>query len=214
MAGRTTSSSTTMRTDMPVRTAARPALVVAILLVAGCSSTNPAASIDPSMSPSAGEPSGGTALPAGCEPINLNGPNGERIELDGTWVAETHSSNLPETWLIRTQGDCLWGAGAVGSVEQPDVYDSPDMGRLQTIRGKIGTDFVVDGEIVQVGSERFAILPTSPYSPLRLLIEFDDDGTIVLREDRMLGDPGPRCVEATLHCIPVLVLRPADAAAD
>jgi hypothetical protein len=140
----------------------------------------------------------------------LRDPTGDLITLDGTWVAETHTSSLPETWWISTLGDCLWGAGVVAD----DLFDSPDPGRVQTIRGTIGQDFVVEGEIVRVATPHFRSGFERTYSPLRLLIEFDDDGTWVLREDRVLGEPGPRCGEPTVFCIPVLVLRPADEAAD
>jgi hypothetical protein len=41
---------------------------------------------------------------------------------------------------------------------------------------------------------------------MRLFIEFEDDGEVVLREDRVLGLEGPRCL-GTTSCLPVLVLR-------
>jgi hypothetical protein len=141
----------------------------------------------------------------------LHGPDGSTVNLDGTWTAETHTSSLPETWWIRTAGDCLWGAGAITG---PDLLDNPLAGRVQTLRGKIGQDFVVEGEIVMVAMPQPAVGAERFFSPLRLRIQFDDDGTVVLREDREYGVVGPRCGDPSIFCIPVLVLRPADESAD
>jgi hypothetical protein len=200
---------------MPVRPRGRFGAVLLALLVCACgASTTPSSLADASPSPSAAGPSGEDgSLPQGCQPIDINAPTGEPIALDGEWVAEEHTSSLPETWWILTLGDCLWGAGAIGGTE---LFEGPDRGRVQTIRGKIGRDFVVEGEIVEVGTQApgFNPLPSSAWSPLRLFIEFEDDGTIVLREDRVRGEPGPRCPEPTYSCIPVLVLRPAEETAE
>jgi hypothetical protein len=185
-------------------------LALLTLLVSGCTLSSPAASIGPSAAPSAGG-SGNEAgsLPPGCEPINVRSPSGERIVLDGEWVAEEHANNLPQTWWIRTLGDCLWGAGVV-----EDPSDSPSPGRVQTLRGTIGDDFVVEGEIVQVATAEFLPFTVPVYSPLRMLIEFDENGAVVLHEDRESGAPGPRCSDTTFYCLPVLVLRPASGTAD
>jgi hypothetical protein len=196
---------------MPEEPRNRVILIVLALLVAGCGTESPAPSGKASVLPSA-EASAGLVgdLPPGCEPIAINGPDGQRAELDGTWTAEAHSSSLPETWWIRTRGDCLWGAGAVGRSGDAELFESPDPGRVQIIRGTIGGDFAVEGEIVQVATPGFVPGPFRLWSPLRLLIEFEDGGAIVLREDRVLGEPGPRCPEPTNFCIPILVLRPAE----
>jgi hypothetical protein len=151
-------------------------------------------------------------LPPGCEPINLRAPGGERLELDGTWKSETHNVTLPETWWIRTLGDCLWGAGAVGGVDRADLFDSLDPGRIQTLRGTIGHDFAVEGEILRLGTPSSFDASRPIYSPLRLLIQFEDDGALILREDRVFGQPAPFCIPE--YCMPVLVLRPADEAGD
>jgi hypothetical protein len=200
---------------MPGRRLGRPVIAVLALLAVGCSTGSPAASADPSVEPSAGASAGQAGdLPPGCEPIDIRGPSGVRVDLDGTWTAEAHTSSLPETWWIRTQGDCLWGAGAVGRSGDAELFESPDPGRVQIIRGTIGADFVMEGEIVQVGEPGFVPGAFRLWSPLRLFVEFADDGTIVLREDRVRGDPGPRCPEPTSFCIPILVLRPAGETAD
>jgi hypothetical protein len=187
---------------MPARSWHRPAIAL-LLLMAACSPGSPAASGEVSATPSTG-PSAGQAgsLPSGCGPIDVRGPSGESVVLDGMWLAEEHNANLPQTWWIRTLGDCLWGAGVAEG-----LFDSDAPGRVQTLRGTIGEDFVVDGEILQLATTGFEPILVQFYSPLRMFIEFDDDGTIVLREDREYGVPGPRCPDPTFSCLPVLVLR-------
>jgi hypothetical protein len=190
-------------------------VLLGLLIIVGCSAGSSGPSIAPSAVPSAaGSGAEAGVLPPGCEPVNLRGPSGERIVLDGTWRAEEHSSSLPETWWIRTLGDCMWAAGALGSSEDAGLFNSGDPGRVQTIRGTIGSDFVVSGEIVRVATPDFAVGEQRIYSPLRLQIEFDEDGTVVLREDRVYGESGPRCGDPTIFCIPVLVLRSVDKSAD
>jgi hypothetical protein len=201
---------------MPVRSWHFRAIALLVTLTVGCSAASPASSVVPSTQPTAGGSEGQAGdLPTGCEPAPaLKAPDGSTVILDGTWTAETHTSSLPETWWFRTVGDCLWGAGAVGARGDAELFDSPDPGRVQTLRGTIGRDFVVEGEIIRVATPGFATGFERPYSPLRLLIEFDADGTVVLREDREYGVGGPRCGDPNVFCIPVLVLRPADESAE
>ncbi|HEY7522767.1 MAG TPA: hypothetical protein VH720_03810 [Candidatus Limnocylindrales bacterium] len=193
---------------MPRARFGRLAIAVVALLAVGCTGSS-AASVDPSVTLSAGASAGQAGnLPAGCEPIDMVGPDGESIRLDGIWVAETDAGDLPKYWSIRTLGSCLWGAGVVLGPTGPDLLLGSD--QVQTLRGVIGSDFAVDGEIVLVGMSQYEARPIPIYSPLRLLIDFEDDGTTVLREDRVYGDYAPRCFDPGTACLPVLVLRPAD----
>lgn len=108
------------------------------------------------------------------------------------------------TWRIKTEGSCVWGAGVLLSVPYEEAVNSA---HTQTLRGQIGTDFVIDGEIILLGPEvNFERPPI--YSPVRFLIEIDGDGEISLREDRVHGVTGPRCVDPTSSCLRPLVLRP------
>jgi hypothetical protein len=197
---------------MPVCRSGRSAIAVLALLVVGCSSGGSGGSVEPSTVPSVGASAAQAGgLPPGCELIDMHRPNGERLVLDGTWFAETHTSNVPETWWIRTLGNCLWGAGAVGGVDRADLFDRNDPGRIQTLRGTIiSQDFAVEGEIVRVGTPSAFEASEQIYSPIRLLIDFDADGSLVLREDRVFGETAPFCAGATVYCMPILVLRPAE----
>ncbi len=180
--------------------------VLVLLLLWGCMpspSTSP--SVQPSVSPS--EATEVSNLPPGCEPHNLRSQTGERIQLDGTWIEDVDADELPLTWWIRTQGDCVWAAGTVDDVGGAGEGDT---GTVQTIRGRLGTDFVIDGEILKLGPFSSFDAARPIYSPIRLLVTFEDDGQIVLREDRVYGEQGPRCGDPVIFCTPLLVLRPAD----
>ncbi len=136
--------------------------------------------------------------------MDLRGPDGERIVLDGQWI-EVDRVGEPMTWWIRTQGDCVWGDGQVEDVETRPIGQRPD--QVQGLSGVIGSDFVITGEILMLGPGG---LPATPYSPLRMLIEFGAAGEIFLREDREPMVLGPRCPDPGSYCPDPLVLERAD----
>jgi hypothetical protein len=76
--------------------------------------------------------------------------------------------------------------------------------------GRLGSDLIIDGEILRLGPYAPSDAARAIYSPIRLTVDFDDDGQVVLREDRVYGVAGPRCGDPVIFCIPVLVLRPAE----
>jgi hypothetical protein len=150
----------------------------------------------PVPSASAGSISG--ELPPGCEPIDLRGPDGGPIDLTGAWSGPPDSAGFyqstNETTWIRQVGDCLWAAIMDAEFRSDPNYvgdfDLP-AGNLGTFSGRITSDFVVEGDLVSIrhGSP---LAPTT-FVPIRMLIEFDSDGEIVLREDRDPSDLSPRC---------------------
>jgi hypothetical protein len=165
-------------------------------IVVACSApTSAPASFGPSGTAEAG-------LPPGCQTIDLRAPSGEPLELDGIWTDAAADVPVPMTWYVRTQGDCFW---ASGSVEDPGSEFSGYTADVQLITGLIGSDSAIEGENVRLGPPA-SFLNETIYSPMRLFIEFEDDGEVVLREDRVLGLEGPRCL-GTTSCLPVLVLR-------
>jgi len=108
------------------------------------------------------------------------------------------------TWWIRTQGDCVWGVGKTEVFASHPFGGGPDS--VQNFRGHIRTDFVIDGDIALLGPAVF-FLGATISSPVRILIEFDDSGEIVLREDRAYGVEGARCLDPSGYCLRPLVLR-------
>jgi hypothetical protein len=193
-----------MRALMPVTW-----MLSALLTAAACtSSAEPQASEALSAAPTATQ--GGTGdLPPGCVPIDLRAPNGERIELNGAWAEVGMAGDLM-TWWIRTEGDCVWGAGYIDEVPPEGSQDvRPD--QVQSLAGRLGADLVITGEIISLGAIPFSA-PADPlrYSPLRMLIDVDDAGDITLREDRQPGVTGPRCPDPAGYCPAPLVLQPID----
>lgn len=179
-------------------------LLGATMLISACS-----ASGAPSATPPNPSDSSASALPAGCQPLTLRSPTGERVVLDGKWT-EVGDPTSPArmTWRLVTQGNCVWGAGQVGEVRPDPEARPPD---YQSLVGLVGSDFTVTGDILWLGPVPPGLPWTVvPYSPLRMLIEFDDAGAIVLREDRERGVLGPRCPEPTLACPEPLLLERAD----
>lgn len=184
-------------------------LVLGVLLVVGCTpATSPSPSVLPSASSSEPAVSG---LPPGCEPMDLRGPDGERIKLDGIWT-EVESPDRGElmTWWMVTQGDCVWGAGHLPSLG-PEIDPGTRPDHIQSLTGRVGSDFVIAGDILWLGPLQLGS-PGSPprYSPLRMLIEFDDAGEIFLREDRAPGERGPRCPDPVTFCPSPLLLQRAE----
>ena len=108
------------------------------------------------------------------------------------------------TWWIRTQGDCFYGVGTVDDVPEDGL--SENLTTVQSFTGTIGSDFAVDGFIVHVGPQPDFRAEIPIYAPVRLLIEFTDDGGIELLEDRAAGEVAPpRCVDP-VFCLPPMHL--------
>jgi hypothetical protein len=185
----------------------RLALILAgvSIVLAGCSPSgqSPTSAVESQTAAASG--AGAVGLPEGCQPITLLDPAGTPIQLDGFWLEDAPTDGASHMeWWIRVLGDCVWGSGSVSAIEIPPMQ----LGDVQVLRGRLGNDYVIDGEIVLLGvSDSFRSDPV--YAPVRMLIEFDDDNGVVLREDREPGETGPRCVDPVQACIRPLVLRPA-----
>jgi hypothetical protein len=184
-------------------------LVSAVLVVGACtSSVEPSESEAPSAAPSASFAPAGN-LPPGCEPIDLRGPAGERVDLNGIW-SEGGSTAQPMTWWIRTEGNCIWGAGQVEDVAPPGSV-SAAVHQVQSLSGLIGADLAITGEIILLGSLSVGAPGDPPrYSPLRMEIKVDETGNITLHEDRQPGVTGPRCPAPGGYCPAPLVLHRVD----
>ena len=182
-------------------------VVSALLATGACTPTTaPSASEALSPAPTASSAPAGN-LPPGCELIELRTPNGQRIVLDGAWT-EVDTTGQPMTWWISTLGNCVWGAGQVDEVP-PDRTISAAPAQVQSFNGHVGSDLVITGEILWLGPDGIGANP-SRYSPLRMLIDVDDAGQILLREDREPGVSGPRCPAPGGYCPDPLVLQPAN----
>jgi hypothetical protein len=146
-------------------------------------------------------------LPPGCESLALRSPVGEDVDLTGIWIQDANEGREPSKWWIRTFGDCIWGNGIY------DVYTEDEglarSASVQVLQGRVGTDFVIDGTVVLLGPGSPSLTVPQFIAEVRIIIDFDDDGQIMLREDRVPGVQGPRCPNPLGYCPLPLLLRPA-----
>jgi hypothetical protein len=136
-------------------------------------------------------------LPPGCQTIDLRGPDGSEVDLEGEWYDVSREDAAQMTWWIRTAGDCFYGVGTV-----PQGFDYSDSFSVQSYSGVIQSDFTIDGAFVHLGGHNDAET-IAEYVPATLLIEFEDDGTIAIREDREPNVPGPRCPRPEVCAAPL-----------
>jgi hypothetical protein len=134
-----------------------------------------------------GSPAAVSGLPPGCETIDLRAPDGSPVDLEGVWDDVSRDDSARMMWWTRTAGNCFYGVGTV----DPDIEYS-DSFSVQTFSGVIQPDFTIRGAFVHLGGHNDAET-IAEYVPATLLIEFQDDGTIAIREDREPNVPGPRC---------------------
>jgi hypothetical protein len=175
--------------------------VGAILAIGGC--TSPSVTPSASVLPSSASPAEAGNLPPGCEELELRGPNGDLFLLDGRWVEADRTDAGRMTWWFRQLGDCVWG---VGTVDDPEVVSQ---GSVQNLIGTVRPDFSIDAQVMPLGLRAFSGRPMS-YADVQFLIEFTDDGGVILREDSdSTAVGGPRCPEP-FNCLVPLVLYPAD----
>jgi hypothetical protein len=168
-------------------------MVVLFGLATACASP-PAAS--PSMAEPAGSLAADRGLPPGCQVMDLRGPTGERIDLTGEWAGSGILAGVDETtWLIQV-GDCVYGSVAGGEI-------SRGPGRTVTnLRGRMGDDLVVGLEVVIVSQGDQVLF--GAYSTMDMLIEWDEEGRLRLREDRQAEESAGRCIRQ-FDCPPPLI---------
>ena len=118
-------------------------VAVALLGLAACNLGSPAPSVGPTLTP---DPSTAAASLT-CEEPNLLSPQGNRVDLTGTW------SSASTLFYVRQSGECVWWIGLSNWPGQSpgDFFSHTFAGRL----GVEGADYVVRGEwasIIRPGS--------------------------------------------------------------
>jgi hypothetical protein len=179
----------------PVRWSSLGAVVIVLAACSGSPAEPSSVAAEPSGSDQVAGP-----FPAGCDPIELRAPDGGLVVLDGPWFEAEAPETGAMTWWFRALGDCVWGVGTAEG-GGPDV---------QNLRGTLRPDFTIDAEIAHLGNRFFSGSQIAPLAQVRLLIQFGDDGGVILREDRDSGHVGgPRCPDP-INCLVPLVLVPDD----
>lgn len=182
----------------------RRALISAACVVAACT---PSPAPPTSTPPTESVPAEVGNLPPGCDPIELRSTSGQTVDLDGIWIQDEEDGRQPSKWWIRSFGDCVWGSGIYDDYTEDAVLARA--ASVQVLQGRIGNDFVIDGTIVLLGPGRPVITTPQFTAEVRIIIDFDDDGQVMLREDRVPGVQGPRCPNPVGYCPLPLLLRPA-----
>jgi hypothetical protein len=117
--------------------------------------------------------------------------------LSGSWAGSGSLAFAGDEAAVFNQiGRCVYGSvtGLDGNVHNG----------VTNLNGRISPDFTIGFEVVTVVAEAFGDGPR-PYGfaeaqHIVLVIEWDDEGRLRLREDRELGEVAQRCVEPTLPC--------------
>lgn len=151
---------------MPGPTRARSLMItmtaIALLGVAACNLGSQAPSAGPTLTPG---PSPAAAL-LDCDALNLLSPQGNRVDLTGTWEGG------PFIHHVRQIGDCVWWIGY-------GRWPGTELGELATLAflGKLASDFTLAGgwtTIVRPATPA-AYFPGPPAGSVVLLIGFDPD---------------------------------------
>lgn len=184
----------------------RGLLLAVVVSVIGCQPTisSPSSAVPSSV----GSPVGGAGLPPGCAPIDLRDPDGVRVDLTGEWEGVDALAAPDERVWLQQIGDCLYGS--VFGVFRPESDDPETF--VVDLGGHVLTDFTVDLDVVFVYQD--TVFPFGPYSTMEMIIEWDSDGRIRLREDRDVTERAGRCTSQELQCPrPVIWYRSGEAPA-
>jgi hypothetical protein len=128
--------------------------------------------------------------------------------LTGTWAGTGYLVGDDEVAWLMQLGDCVYGT--VTSAELNSESGSKIV-RRTLLSGRVAPDVAIPLDVVIVsqpgGAHRFAA-----YSTMTMLIEWEEDGRIRLREDRERGVEAARCRNmqcpgATTAPIPVIWYR-------
>ena len=115
--------------------------------------------------------------------------------------------NEDEVALLSEVGGCVYGSvtGLDGNGEEA----------VTNLSGRVRADFTIQFEFVTVKQAGFAFgegYGFAEYGAMVMIIEWDDDGRMRLREDREPGERASRCVQANVGCpSPVIWYRTDDA---
>jgi hypothetical protein len=162
---------------------------IAIALLAACSTspadaTSPIASADSSFGP--------TALD--CPRLDLRGPNGEVLDLTGTWEggATTH--------YVRQIGECVWWIALSHwpGQELGDFYSI-------TFAGRLDTDFTLHGEFAAILRPHLGGVPISPGGRVTFAIDLSEE-PIRMHQVAPIDPSAGGYVDATLRYVGPLPL--------
>lgn len=129
-----------------------------------------------------------------CEAIELRAPTGEVVDLNGTWAGSGILAGDDEVAWLNQIGDCLYGA-VIGRDPVGDLVAGES---ITNLTGRVRADFTIEVDVVIVAQTD--VFRLGERSTLVVLIEWDDDGRMRLREDRARGATAGRCIQSQFEC--------------
>ena len=147
-------------------------LLLVLGLLAACSTTSSPAGASPSPASPVVD-----ADFAGCSPIDLRMPSGDRLDLTGTWTGGSTIHHL------RQVGDCVWWVGISDLPGEPAGESW-----LNSFQGHLASDFTLSGVWADVYTDRVGILHEGRTTYRILMTEVDGAISIVLEQEDALAD--------------------------
>ena len=125
-------------------------------------------------------------------PIDLRGPDGERIDLTGEWAGSgVLTSDDEEVALLNQIGECVYGS--VSGQDQDGAR------AVTNLTGQLQADFTMDVEVAIV--LQTGVFSYGELSAMVMVVEWEDDGRLRLREVREPGERAERCVQQQLELL-------------
>jgi hypothetical protein len=137
---------------------------------------------------------------------------GESVNLTGEWTGVggtvwfLNVDGTGERTFILQSGDCVWISISDDQFRQ-QVPDEQSL--LAQFSGTMTADYTVTGQLaaLRLYNDPFAVGEYDQLTDVRLRIEWDEDGRILLLEDREKGVVGPRCANAEMWCPDPFILQ-------
>jgi hypothetical protein len=156
-----------------------------------------ACTFSPTGSPAATKPAE-SEVPDGlaldCQPMELRAPTGEVIDLTGTWAGSGVLVGDDETAWLNQIGDCVFGSVIGGD----PVGELVGRESITNLTGRLSADFRIEFDVAILAQAD--VFQMGEHSTMVVLIEWDDDGRLRLREDRARGATAGRCIQARFDC--------------
>ena len=129
------------------------------------------------------------------------------MELSGSWAGSGVLAFAGDEVAIFNQiGSCVYGSvtGPDGNVQEG----------VTNLNGRISPDFTISFEVVTVEAEAYGVGPRpygfAEHSTVVMVIEWDGEGRLRLREDREPGETAERCAQPTLPCPDPVIWYPVE----
>jgi hypothetical protein len=117
------------------------------------------------------------------------------VDLSGSWAGSgILAISGDEVAVFNQIGSCVYGSvtGLDGRGDEA----------VTNLSGRVSPDFTVAFEVVTIEAAELVGRghPFAEYSTVVMVIEWDEEGRLRVREDREPGETAARCIQPTLPC--------------